>query len=138
MDPLRKVAREDGRYRIQAYQFLFDALDATVRAAGKASSGTNEKHVSGVELLDGMRQYASQMFGPLAAQVWRSWGVRSTEDWGRIVFRLVESGLLRRQDSDSIDDFAGGYDFEEVFVRAYEPRVPADLDAVSQPPHEGA
>lgn len=133
MDPLRKVAKADGRYRLQAYQFLFDALDATVRITGKVEEKGPERHVSGRELLEGMRQYASQLFGPLAAQVWRSWGVKSTDDWGHIVFNLVESEMLRRQDTDTIDDFRGGYDFEEVFVRSYQPVLPGELDAVPRP-----
>ena len=134
MDPLRRVAKEDGRYRLQAYQFLFDALDATVRITGKVEEKGPEKHVTGRELLEGMRQYASQLFGPLAAQVWRSWGVKSTDDWGHIVFNLVENEMLRRQDSDTIEDFKGGYDFEDVFVRAYKPMLPGELDAVPRPP----
>lgn len=123
----------DGRYRLQAYQFLFDALDATVRITGKAEEQGPERHVTGRELLEGMRQYATQLFGPLAAQVWRSWGVRSTDDWGRIVFSLVENEMLRRQDTDTIDDFTRGYDFDEVFVRSYEPVLPGELDAVPRP-----
>lgn len=80
-----------------------------------------------------MRAYATQLFGPLAAAVWRSWGVRETIDWGRIVFLLVEEGMLNRQETDSIEDFRAGFDFEEVFVRQY--RVP--LPDQSGPAEEG-
>ncbi|MEL6714863.1 MAG: Minf_1886 family protein, partial [Planctomycetota bacterium] len=141
IDPLRAVARSDSRYRLEAYTFLYDALDATVRLIAdrrraEAEDGEGEgadRHVSGQELLEGMREHASRLFGPLAAQVWRSWGIRTTEDWGRIVFNLVDAELLRRQDSDSIEDFKGGYDFDAVFVDAYEPLLPTELDAVPRP-----
>ena len=81
-----------------------------------------------------MRVHASRLFGPLAAQVWRTWGVHSTTDWGRIVFNLVDSELLRRQESDSIEDFRDGYDFEEVFVQSYRPALPVELGAQPRGP----
>lgn len=134
MDPLRSVAKKDGRYRLQAYQFLFDALDTTVQLVGKAESDGADRHVSGRELLEGMRVHASRLFGPLAAQVWRSWGVHTTRDWGRIVFNLVEHEMLRRQETDAIEDFDDGYDFDEAFVRSYVPTLPTELEAVPRPP----
>ena len=73
-----------------------------------------------------MREHAKELFGPLAAQVWRSWGVTGTLDWGHIVFLLVDNGMLNRQDSDTIEDFRDGFDFEEAFVRNYQPDVPDD------------
>jgi uncharacterized repeat protein (TIGR04138 family) len=75
-----------------------------------------------------MRSYAKATFGPLAAQVWRSWGVHDTVDWGRIVFLLVDNEMLNRQESDTIEDFADGYDFEEAFVEGYRPELPDDPD----------
>lgn len=134
MDPLRTVAKKDGRYRLQAYQFLFDALDTTVQLTGKQDNAGPEKHVTGKELLEGMRVHATRLFGPLAAQVWRSWGIHATSDWGQIVFNLVEHEMLRRQDSDSIEDFDDGYDFEEAFVVSYVPALPTELDAAPRPP----
>ena len=129
MDPLRECAKNDPRYRLEAYQFLFDALDKTVRAAGKDQATDEDKHVTGQQLLDGMRVHASRTFGPLAAQVWRTWGVHNTVDWGRIVFNLVDSELLRRQETDTIEDFKDGYDFEEAFVHSYRPTLPVELGA---------
>ncbi len=134
MDPLRQVCKKDKRYRLEAYQFLFDALDKTVRTAGLDEESEASRHVSGHELLDGMREHATRLFGPLAAQVWRTWGVQSTMDWGHIVFNLVDNELLRRQDSDTIDDFREGYNFDDVFKRAYRPALPAELGAYPRPP----
>jgi uncharacterized repeat protein (TIGR04138 family) len=76
-----------------------------------------------------MRQHAIEQFGPLAGAVWRAWGIRDTLDWGRIVFLLVEEGMLNRQDTDSIEDFRSGFDFDAEFVRAYRPELPPELFA---------
>ena len=73
-----------------------------------------------------MRAHALHLFGPLGAHVWRSWGVHSTMDWGRIVFILVESKLLNRQESDTIEDFRDGFDLDEAFG-AYVPKLPTEL-----------
>ena len=72
-----------------------------------------------------MREHAREAFGPLAPQVWRSWGVHETIDWGHIVFLLVDAGLLNRQESDTLDDFRDGFDYEEAFVKDYKPRLPS-------------
>ncbi|QDV06836.1 hypothetical protein Poly30_23520 [Planctomycetes bacterium Poly30] len=134
MDPLRKVWKKDSRYRLEAYVFLFDALDKTVKSAGRDAETGVSRHVTGQELLEGMRIHAVRTFGPLAAQVWRTWGVKSTMDWGQIVFNLVENELLRRQETDSIEDFKDGYDFEEAFVTSYVPSLPTELGALPRLP----
>lgn len=126
-DPLRKLALKDGRYAPEAFQFLYDSLDHAVRLAGREQAEGSDRHVTGQELLAGMRSYALTVFGPLAASVWRAWGIRDTLDWGRIVFLLVDEGLLNRQESDSIEDFRGGFDFDQAFVASYEPSIPAEL-----------
>ena len=109
-----------------------------MRLAGKETAQGTERHVTGQEVLEGMRQNALEMFGPLAAQVWRSWGVHESMDWGRIVFLLVENDMLNRQDSDTIDDFAEGFDFDEVFVKSYRPQLPAQLAERSDPKSSGS
>ena len=125
-DPIRNIALKDGRYSPEAFSFLFEALSHAMRMAGKEEAKGAERHVTGQEVLVGMRAYAADLFGPLAAQVWRSWGVHTSLDWGNIVFLLVEAQLLNRQDSDSIEDFRDGFDFDEVFVEGYKPVLPAD------------
>ncbi len=124
-DPFRELAREDGRYSPEAFRFLFESLEHAVRLAGKEGAEGTERHVSGQEVLAGMREYALETFGPLAAHVWRSWGVHDSLDWGRIVFLLVDAGMLKRQDEDSIEDFRDGFDFEESFVEGYRASLPA-------------
>lgn len=128
-DQLREIAVSDGRYAPEAFKFLFESLEFSVKRAGRENAEGAERHVSGQELLSGMRDYASHVFGPLAGQVWRAWGVRETLDWGRIVFLLVERQLLNRQENDSIDDFKDGFDFDEAFVRHYRVALPPEVGA---------
>jgi uncharacterized repeat protein (TIGR04138 family) len=128
-DPLRKLALRDGRYKPEAFQFLFESLDRAVQLAGREQCEGADRHVSGQELLAGMRHYASELFGPMAGQVWRSWGVRGSLDWGHIVFLLVDEKMLNRQDDDSIDDFRETFDFDRAFVDEYVPALPARLEA---------
>jgi len=127
-DPIRELAQRDGRYAPEAFRFLFDSLEVAIRLAGKADETRPSRHVTGREALEGMRRHALATFGPLAPEVWAAWGVRETIDWGRIVFLLVDAGLLNRQESDTIDDFRDGYDFQEVFVRDYRPALEALKD----------
>ena len=126
-DPLRELAMSDPRYALEAYQFLFESLDHAVRNTGRQEEEGQGRHVSGQELLEAMRQYASELFGPLAAQVWRSWGIHETLDWGRVVFKLVDARMLNRRKTDSIDDFRDGFDFEETFVESYTPELPPEI-----------
>jgi len=126
-DPLRKIAAEDGRYAAEAYQFVFESLEPAVRLAGRENCEGHERHVSGQELLAGMRAHAADTFGPLAGHVWRSWGLKRTVDWGEIVFVLVRAGMLNRQDTDSVEDFRDGFDFDEAFVDGYELKLPAEI-----------
>jgi len=126
-DPLRKLALKDGRYAPEAFQFLYESLDQAVKLAGRETAEGQERHVTGQELLAGMRAHALEVFGPLAGHVWRAWGVRETLDWGRIVFLLVEEGLLNRQETDSIEDFRDGFDFDAAFLRGYKPVLAPDL-----------
>ena len=128
-DPLRQLALRDGRYSPEAFRFLFESLDHAVRIAGKDAAEGTERHVTGQEVLAGMRAYASETFGPLAAHVWRSWGVNEAMDWGRIVFLLVDEGMLKRQDDDDVEDFRDGFDFDQAFETSYTPELPPVTDA---------
>ncbi|MDE0891300.1 MAG: hypothetical protein OSB14_03865 [Planctomycetota bacterium] len=126
-DPLRKISSEDGRYAPEAFQFVFESLEPAVRLAGRDTLEAKERHVGGQELLVGMRAHAMTVFGPMAAHVWRSWGVKRTLDWGEIVFVLVNAGMLNRQETDSVEDFRDGFDFDEAFVEGYELKLPAEV-----------
>ena len=123
-DALRKLALQDGRYSPEAFRFLYESLEQALILAGRAHAEGVDRHVTGREVLLGMRACATLQFGPLAAHVWRSWGVKESLDWGHIVFLLVEHKLLKRQEGDKLEDFAENFDFDEVFERSYRPQVP--------------
>jgi uncharacterized repeat protein (TIGR04138 family) len=113
----RQILSCDRRYELAAYIFIYEALAYTQKALGRDGPDLTpvQTHVTGQELLNGIREYAAQMFGPLAPAVFRSWRVRSTEDFGEIVFSLVEHGLLGKTERDAREDFAGGFDFDQAF-----------------------
>ncbi|MDP6794634.1 MAG: hypothetical protein QF721_00525 [Verrucomicrobiota bacterium] len=118
---LEAILAKDNRYPREAYQFVREGLDYTQHKMARMS-GTNEpRHVTGRELTDGMRQYALETYGPMAKLLLDEWGIRSTEDFGEIVFNLVENNLLAKTENDTRDDFAGGYDFGEAFTAPFEP-----------------
>ncbi|NOX96773.1 MAG: hypothetical protein GXO98_01655 [Nitrospirae bacterium] len=111
---MEKIIEADSRYRVEAYSFVMEALAFTLRKLEKT------RHVSGQELLEGIKEYALQQFGPMTRTVFEHWGVRCTEDFGEIVFNMVKAGLMGRTARDSKDDFKKGYDFREVFDKAVE------------------
>lgn len=117
LEKLEEIVAEDARYRLEAYVFIMHALDVA------ASRKTMRGHVTGQELLGGVEDYGKHRFGPTARMVFEHWGVNSTEDFGNIVFNLVGAGILSASDTDSPDDFAGVYDFNEVFDRQYEWKI---------------
>jgi len=118
------VLHEKKRYHRNAYEFLFEALRFTQETLnrGMVLEGVDEDsaHISGKELLDGVRQLALDKYGLLSPTVFRYWGVESTEDFGRIVFDLVERGEMRKTERDQLCDFVDIYDFEKAFVEDYE------------------
>jgi uncharacterized repeat protein (TIGR04138 family) len=115
LDP---ILTQDSRYAKEAYFFVRDALDHTVRKLEAP------RHISGQELLAGIREYAISEYGPVAKRVLFEWGITECVDFGHIVFNLVNEGLLGRTEGDSIDDFDGGYDFAEAFIQPFAPRHP--------------
>jgi uncharacterized repeat protein (TIGR04138 family) len=110
------------RYHPQAYLFVTEALQLTQELLGRELAEQPEEegaHISGRELLDGIRVLGLKQFGMLAPTVFRLWGVETTEDFGRIVFEMVERGELRKTERDSLADFLDIYTFDEAFQRDY-------------------
>jgi uncharacterized repeat protein (TIGR04138 family) len=114
------ILAKDLRYTREAYVFVREALDFTQKLIGRESRG-KIRHISGQELLDGIRQFALQQFGPMAMTVFEEWGVKNCHDFGEIVFNMVEIGLLARTEKDSRDDFQNGYDFTDAFRKPFWP-----------------
>jgi uncharacterized repeat protein (TIGR04138 family) len=119
-EALDSIIAGDPRYARDAYVFLRDALDFTTKQHKKIK-GTTVRHVSGPELLDGVRQYALKEFGPMVMTVFGYWGVRACEDIGHMVFNLIGAGIFGKTDEDSIEHFKNVYEFEDVFVKPFEP-----------------
>jgi len=117
---LSTILESDTRYHRDAYSFLKEALDASQKAISKANKN-QVGHITAQQLLDGIRQYGLAQFGPMTRTVLNEWGVSSCDDFGEMVFLLVEHGLLRKKESDKKDDFKGGYDFAEAFERPFRP-----------------
>jgi uncharacterized repeat protein (TIGR04138 family) len=113
-EKFRNLLTSDGRYDAEAYNFIYEALDFTLKKVAKAER-RGSQHVTGRELLEGIRQYAIEQFGCLARTVLESWGVSTTDDFGEIVFNLVEHDLMGKQDSDTKEDFHEVFDFADVF-----------------------
>jgi len=129
-EALDQILAKDERFHRDAYLFMREALDFTQKIVGRENQG-KVRHVTGQELLDGLRQYALQQFGPMTATVFEEWGVRNCQNFGEIVFNMVEIGLLAKTDKDTRDDFQTGYDFADAFRKPFWPeaRLKAEVKA---------
>ena len=116
---LDQILEKDDRYHRDAYYFIREGLDYTQHKLAKEEEGKESRHISGQELTNGLRQYAIDNFGPMTKALLNEWGVNSTEDFGEIVFNLVENNLLAKTENDSREDFANGFDFDEAFVEPF-------------------
>ena len=126
-EKLDLIVQQDSRYDREAYLFLRDALDFTVKLRKKAKEGND--HVTGQQLLDGVRQFALKQYGPMVPTVLGYWGVRRCEDFGEMVFNFIREGIFGKTDTDTIEHFSGGYTFHEAFV------VPFLPERAFLPPH---
>lgn len=117
-----RIHAKDPTYAKGAYEFVRQGLNFTLTRLQKDGALPGRGHISGQQLLEGLRLFAIDQFGPLVLTVFEEWNIRDCSDFGRIVFKLVEHGVLGKRDSDSMDDFEGGYDFVEAFAKPYEPQ----------------
>ncbi len=102
---IEEIRNKDGRYHPDAYEFVMQSLWFTQKKMKQAG------HLSGRQLLEGIRKFAIQQYGPLAKAVFGHWGVKTTNDFGEIVFNMINAGLLRKTETDKRADFADVYDF---------------------------
>lgn len=109
LQTINELAGRRGVFRPDAYFFVLEALEAAV------ASRPERGHVSGEDLLEAVRDLGRERYGVMAPEVFGAWGVRGTLDFGRIVFHLIEDGLLHRRERDSLRDFIDKYDFEDAF-----------------------
>jgi uncharacterized repeat protein (TIGR04138 family) len=106
---LLTILNKDKRYDPEAYSFIMTSLDYTIKKLKRKG------HVTGQELSEGVKDYCLDQFGPLARLVLEKWGIKSTNDFGEIVFNLINSGLLGKTEEDRKEDFHNRYDFKEAF-----------------------
>ncbi len=103
------IIQEDPRYQRDAYEFVMQALWFTQKKLKR------NNHVSGSELVVGIRDFVLEQYGPMAKAVIKYWGINKTDDFGQIVFNMINSGLLNKTEQDCLDDFKEVYDFKQAF-----------------------
>src|SRR5688572_1681524 len=97
------ICLRDPRYHRDAYLFVREALDHTQKIMGRSNKDLAH-HISGQELLAGIRSYALQQYGPMALTLLQEWGLQTCPDFGEIVFSMVENNLLAKTETDSRED----------------------------------
>jgi uncharacterized repeat protein (TIGR04138 family) len=121
---LRAAVERVGRFSVEAFEFVQAGLTWTADRIhgevpeGQPRSGRN-RHITGQQLCEGLRDLAIERWGYLARTVLNNWGISRTEDFGRIVYALIDAGILAKTDEDSPDDFVAVFDFAEAFERRY-------------------
>ena len=108
---LGKIARQDGRYHAKAVRFVYEGLGHAIRKAAADEPG----HIIGQDLCVELKKLAIEKWGRLALLVLESWKVRTTRDFGEIVYMMIKHKWMSAQSTDSIDDFDNVYDFKSVF-----------------------
>jgi uncharacterized repeat protein (TIGR04138 family) len=121
VEVVEDICVKDLRYNPECYSFVREGLDFTIKAL-KRHRENSKSHVSGQELLSGLREFALREFGPMSKTVLNEWGVKNCEDFGQIVFNLVSAEVLGKTDTDSLNDFKSGFSFDEAFVKPFKPR----------------
>ena len=132
---IAEVANKDGRYKLDAYLFVQQSLAYAQFELGMgrprpygvenddpdpAQQAIEEAHLTGQQLCEAIRLYAADLYGRMAKVVLNSWGVNATNDFGEIVYNLIEVGEMTKSDTDRLEDFNDVYDFDEAFQEGYE------------------
>ena len=129
---LDEVVHRDPRYTYEAYEFVFAALAHTQRQLGrvppKEGAVEPDYHVSGPQLLEGVRDLALREYGLMARTVFRTWGINRTADVGEIVFNLVAANLMSKTAEDTRNDFRDVYDLDRVLVDDFRIEVREEVE----------
>lgn len=107
---LEEIAKENGRFSAAALKFVYEGLGYTAKKAG-----TEPSHITGGDLCEGLRELAVEKWGGLALLVLNNWNIKTTRDFGEIVYLMIKHGWMSAQPTDSIDDFNNVYDFKTAF-----------------------
>ena len=121
-EKILELCREDSRFAYEAYEFVCDAVTYTQTKLGRTvvdEDPTDDHHISGVELLRGTCELAIREFGLMAGIVFKQWGVRTTDDVGEIVFKLIGAKRLSKSDRDDPDDFHDLFDLQQTLTEGF-------------------
>jgi uncharacterized repeat protein (TIGR04138 family) len=128
-----ELLKEDPRYKLDAYYFVREALSFAQDQLSMGEPGEfneemrgRERHLTGQQLCEAIRQFAIDQYGFMALTVLGSWGIRATGDFGEIVYNMIRVELMKQSDKDRREDFEDVYDFEEVFRDEFEITVPSE------------
>ena len=119
-EAIARICASDRRYPPEAYLFINEGLMLTLKEIQKSEN--NYRQITGAELADGLRRHALDQFGALAKTVLEHWRVRTTRDFGEMVFVLLAAGLLGKTEEDKIEDFDNLYDFDQAFLAPFRPK----------------
>ena len=119
-EAVARLCARDRRYAPEAYLFLHEGLMRTLKNVQEKEK--KPRQITGAELSAGLREYALDQYGPLAMTVLGRWGLRTTRDFGEIVFLLLEAGLLGKTEEDKIEDFDDLFDFDAAFRAPFRPK----------------
>ena len=111
------ICEKDARYKREVYEFIMEALSFTQKKFRRP------KHVTGEELLDGIKECLMEKFGPMTLFVLDQWGIKGTEDFGNIVFNLVHNKVLSKTEEDTLESFKNGFDFKQAFNIEYQQQL---------------
>ena len=127
-----QLLEEDKRYTLEAYVFVFEALNYAQEVLGMGAESPSEpadrpgeeeeapeQHVSGQGLCEAIRRFALEQYGLMAKTVLNNWGIHRTGDFGEIVFNLIRVGQMRKTATDRREDFDDVYDFEMAFKEGF-------------------
>ncbi len=136
---MNDLLKRDHRYKPHAYTFVFEALhyaqsvlelgadkpsEPAAAPPDEEDSESPQRHVTGQELCEAIRQYSLEMYGYMSKTVLNSWGIYATGDFGEIVFNLIKIGKMRKTADDCREDFENVYDFDEAFERGFKITLP--------------
>ena len=118
---VEQICEKDLRFSFDAYHFVQEGLNHTLKSLKRGGQHAH-RHVSGQELLSGLRDFALKEYGPMSKAVLNEWGIKTTDDIGQIVFNLVNASVLGKNDTDSPGDFKNVFSFDDAFVKPFVPR----------------
>jgi uncharacterized repeat protein (TIGR04138 family) len=135
--PIFELLREDSRYSLDAYAFVFDSLtyaqgelrmgeDVLPEETESSHDRLPERHVTGQQLCEAIRRFAIEQYGYMAKDVLASWGIHRTGDFGEIVFNLIRINQMRKTPEDRREDFDDVYDFETAFRQEFKITPPEE------------